>query len=75
MQKRRGKRNRTPIHLARQEKRKAEADGNGPRPGERKEDGSAKPNLPKRNLSLPGNAQDPNLLYLGKEAAHEIEDQ
>ena len=84
MQKRRGKRKHTHTHQYTwpgsgkpegQEKRKAEADGNGPRPGERKEDGSAKTNLPKRNLSLAGNAQDPNLLYLGKEAAHEIEDQ
>ena len=44
-----------------QEKRQAEADENGPRAAERGEDGIAKTNLPKRNLSLPGNAQDPNL--------------
>ena len=77
----RGKRKQTPTHLARsgqalqgQEKRKTEADGNGPRPAERGEDGSAKTNLPKRNLSLPGNTQGPNL-PIGKETAREIGNQ
>ena len=62
----------TPTHLAGrgqtlkgQEKRKAEADGNGTKPADRGEDRSAWTNLPWRNLSLPQHAQDPT--YIRKE--------
>ena len=41
---------------------KTEADGNGTRPAEEGEDGSAWTNLPQRNLSLPKHAQDPTYL-------------
>ena len=46
--------------MARKEKRRA--DGNGTRPAEEGEDGSAGTNLPQRNVSLPKHAQDPTYL-------------
>ena len=56
-------------HLARsmqalkwQGKKKRRADGNGTRPAEEGEDGSAGTNLPQRNVSLPKHAQDPTYL-------------
>ena len=53
-------------------KEKTEADGNGTRPAEEGEDGSAWTNLPRRNLSLPRHAQDPT--YLERVRTHEIRD-
>ena len=48
-----------------QEKRKAEADGNGEKPAEGWGDRSAWTNLPRRNLRLPRHEQDPT--YMGRE--------
>ena len=47
-------------------KEKPEADGNGTRPAEEGEDGSAWTNLPRWNLSLSQHAQDPTYLKRGK---------
>ena len=46
-------------------KRKAEADGNRPRPAEGGEDGRAWTNLPRRNLSLPKHARTHTYLERG----------